>query len=101
MTERTILKPKFHDGPSESDGDIRLKQRLFTYETDAGLVGGQDISVMFTLDASASEVWPYVRDFNLWQNSYGYFYSGTIGDLYSDEKLALGTQTFRITVRLP
>jgi hypothetical protein len=97
----TVDAPTFHEGPSVDDGDVHLRQRLFTYETADGLVAGQDISVSFTLDRGAGDVWPFVRDFNLWQNAYGYFYSGNLGQLYGDETLQLGTGTFRITVRLP
>jgi hypothetical protein len=100
-TGGTVDAPTFYEGPSVSDGDVHLRQRLFTYETGAGLVGGQDISVSFVLDASAAAVWPYVSDFNLWQNAYGYFYSGVLNELYRDETLQLGTETFRITVKLP
>jgi hypothetical protein len=36
---------------------------------------------MFTLGRTAAEVWPYFKDLNLWQNAYGHYYSGVVGDL--------------------
>jgi len=42
---------------------------------------GTTTNVMFTIDRPAKAVWPYLRDFNLWQNSYHHYYSGVAGDL--------------------
>jgi len=97
----TVSAPRVYDGPSRSDDGAIVDSRLFSYDTDAGLVTGYEISVQFTLNGTAAEVWPFVKDWNAWQNSYGYYYDGVVGDLYSDESLDLGKETFRITVKSP
>jgi hypothetical protein len=97
----TVAAPRVYEGPSRSDDDAVVNSRLFSYDTDSGLVTGYEISVQFTLNGTASEVWPYMKEWNAWQNPYGYFYNGVVGDLYNDETLDLGTETFRITVRNP
>lgn len=73
--------PRFYDGPSYSKDDVRMNYQYYTYPTDSGLVSAGVLSVMFTIDRPAKAIWPIFRDFNLWQNAYGYFYSGVIGDL--------------------
>ena len=95
----TVRVPRYYDGPEDVHGDVILKQRYFTYRTDMGIVAGCDMNVMFTLDRPARVVWPYVKDFNLWQNSYGHYYSGVLGDLYSNADLTIGSETFRISDR--
>jgi hypothetical protein len=97
--EGTVTTPTFYDGPAEVQGDEKLHQRFFTYRTDAGLVVGYELNVMFTLERPASTVWRYVRDSTLWQGGYGYHYSDVLGELYSRDDLGLGTETFRITVK--
>jgi len=96
IAEGTGQAPHYYEGPTHIHGDVRLHQRLFSYETNAGLVAGWNMSVMFTIDRSAKEVWPYLKDFNLWQNSYDYYYTGVVGDLYSSQEGNLGEKTFRI-----
>jgi hypothetical protein len=76
------------DGPADVDGDVRIHQRFYTEDTEAGKVVGKTLSVLFTIDRPASVVWPHLKDFNPWQNDYGHYYSGVIGDLEG--------QTFRI-----
>jgi hypothetical protein len=44
-------------------------------------VAGKTFSVMFTVDQPARHVWPQLKDFNAWQNPYGHYYSGVVGDL--------------------
>lgn len=80
-TEGTVLRPKFYEGPSEALDDIYLHQRFFTYRSDAGLISGKTFKVRFVVDRPASAVWPYLKDMNLWQNPYGQYYSGIVGDL--------------------
>jgi len=77
----TALSPKYFEGPVYGKDDVRMHQRYFTYQADAGLVTGKNSNVMFTIDRPAKQVWSYLKDFNLWQNSYGYYYSGVVGDL--------------------
>jgi len=84
-TERVV---SWTDGPSDVDGDVKVHQRFYTEDTKAGKVVGKTLSVLFTIDSPASEVWPHLKDFNPWQNEYGHYYSGVIGDLEG--------QTFRI-----
>jgi hypothetical protein len=97
----TLQAPRYYDGAQSSDGDVHLRGRVFTYETDDGLVGGYEIGVMFTIDRPAATVWPHFKDWEPWQREHGYFYSSAPGGLYSSEQLDLGTETFRITVRNP
>jgi hypothetical protein len=91
----TLKAPKFYDGPEHSGDDVHLRAKLFTYETSDGVVGGYEIGAMFKINAPAALVWPQFKDWNLWQGHYHY-YSAPPGDLYSDEQLDLGTETFRI-----
>ncbi|MEP7242922.1 MAG: hypothetical protein ABI885_04475 [Gammaproteobacteria bacterium] len=71
----------YYEGPADINCDERVHQRYFTYHTDQGLVAGVDCSVMFTIDRQARDVWPYLKDFNLWQNEHRHYYSGVLGDL--------------------
>ena len=71
----------FYEGPSDVQGDVHLRIRYFTYQTAEGLVAGRNTNEMFTIDRPAKSVWPYLKDFNLWQNAYGFYYSGVVGDL--------------------
>jgi hypothetical protein len=96
LVSHTARVAKYIDGPVAIDGDIVLRQRFFSYETDVGLVTGADINVMFTIDRSAREIWPHFKDFDRWQNANSYFYTGVVGDLYSSPERNLGTQRFRI-----
>src|SRR5688572_26059738 len=80
-TEGTALAPKFYEGPSVVHGDIRQHRRYYTYRIDSGKVAGYAVSVMFTIERPAKEVWPYFKDFNLWQNCRDHYYSGVAGDL--------------------
>jgi len=76
------------EGPRDVDGDVHIHQRFYTEDTEAGRVVGKTLSMLFTIDAPAREVWPHLKDFNPWQNEYGHYYSGVIGDLEGE--------TFRI-----
>jgi hypothetical protein len=79
--EGAASRRRYQEGPVESCGDVHLRQRYYTCETDAGLIAGKDFNVMFTVDQPAKDVWRCLKDFNLWQNAYGYFYSGVVGEL--------------------
>jgi hypothetical protein len=74
-----------HQGPTRVEGDLHLNRQFFTYEIDAGLVAGSLLSVMFTIERPARDVWPYFKDFNLWQSQLSHFYSGVLGDLEGEE----------------
>jgi hypothetical protein len=84
-TERVV---NWTEGPNDVDGDVKIHQRFYSEETQAGLVVGKTLSILFTIDRPAEDVWPHLKDFNPWQNEYGHYYSGVIGDLEG--------QTFRI-----
>jgi hypothetical protein len=84
-TERVV---NWTDGPRDVDGDVHIHQRFYTEDTEAGKVVGKTLSMVFTIDRPAKDVWPHLKDFNPWQNEYGHYYSGVIGDLEG--------QTFRI-----
>jgi len=73
-----VQDPRYYDEAPVIQGDVSLHARYFTYKTEAGLVAGDNFSVMFTIDQPRKEVWPYFRDFNLWQS---FYYSGVVGDL--------------------
>ena len=77
----SALSPKFLPGPQYIQDDVHLGYKFYNYPTELGLVSAGVLSVMFTVDAPVREVWPYFKDFNLWQNGYGYTYSGVVGDL--------------------
>src|SRR5687767_9270596 len=77
----TVLAPKYYEGPVDIAGDVHVRIRYFTYLTDEGLVSGRNTNHMFTIERPARQVWPYIKDFNLWQNAYGFYYSGVVGDL--------------------
>jgi hypothetical protein len=79
--EGTILNPKHHGGLTDINADVCLRQQFYTYRTTTGVVVGKTFNVMFTIDQPAAKVWPYFKDFNLWQNSYNHYYSGVLGDL--------------------
>ena len=80
-TAGTVQAPNYYEGPADIQDDVHLSQRYFTYRTDGAWVAGKTFNVMFTIERSAKDVWPYLKDFNLWQNSYGHYFSGVMGDL--------------------
>ena len=79
----TRLNPRYVDGPALPDfnvnGDLCLHERLYTYRANDRLVAGWVMNVMFTIDRSPDKVWPYLKDFNLWQPNH--YYSGVLGDM--------------------
>ncbi len=83
--------PRYREGPVIIDGDVQLRRRYFTYDTDDGLVVGTALNVAFVIDYPVAKVWPYFKDFNLWQNPHSHYYSGVLGDLEG--------RTFRISVK--
>jgi len=90
--ESTAGFRNYHEGPSEVHGDVRLHQRYFTYKTASGWVAGKTFNVMLSLDRPAKDVWPLVKDFNLWQNCDHHYYSGVLGDLEGESvRLTLGS----------
>jgi hypothetical protein len=92
LIEGTVHAPEYYEGLSDINGDAYQHRRYFTYRTNAGLVTGTTTSVMFTIERPAKEVWPYFKDFNLWQNSYHHYYSGVVGDLEGETvRLIIGS----------
>jgi hypothetical protein len=41
---------------------------------------GRNNTDVFTIDRPARDIWPFIKDFNLWEGSH-FVYSGVIGDL--------------------
>src|SRR2546430_10199387 len=81
ITEGTTSVPRSYEGPVDVSDDVSVRQRYYTYRTDAGWVACKTLNVMFTIDQPVKDVWRYFKDFNLWQNSYHHYYSGVVGDL--------------------
>ena len=80
--EGTERSPHFYESFADVNGDECVHSKLYTYTLPDGQpVVGTTKSVMFTIDRPAKEVWPYLKDFNLWQAAYGHHYSGVLGDL--------------------
>ncbi len=77
----TPESPRYYAGPTYSADDVQINRQYFSYITDTAVVAGSLLSIMFSFDAPAEAVWPCFKDFNLWQNSYGYYYSGVVGEL--------------------
>ena len=69
----TAADPNYYDGIDEIHEDVRQNTRLFTYRCAEGLVAGNRTSVAFSIDRPASEVWPYARDWNTWQNQSSHY----------------------------
>ena len=99
--------PNYYDGPAEVLGNIRLRQRFFSWKVDGGWISGKTFNVAWTVDAMAAEVWPYFKDFNLWQNSYGHYYSAILGDIegqmcrLSDKPNEPGPHQYRVARVIP
>jgi hypothetical protein len=74
----TAHAPHYYEEPPVIQDDVWLRVRFFAYQTHAGLVAGDNFSVLFSIDRPAKQVWRYFRDFNLWQS---FHYSGVAGDL--------------------
>jgi hypothetical protein len=73
---------------------------MFPYSNASGLFVGWQASVRFTIDAPREKVWPFFKDFNLWQNPYGYYYSRVIGNCYRKATTGeLGEERLSITVK--
>jgi uncharacterized protein YndB with AHSA1/START domain len=58
---------------------MQIRQRFFIYKEDGGIMSGDELSVMFTLDRPPREVWPYFKDFNVWHSAQNY-YTAVVGD---------------------
>ena len=78
VTASDVAKPPM--SYAEVHGDVGLHQKFFVSTTDGVVTGGKNFSVKFVIDRPAKDVWAILKDFNLWQNPYGYYYSGVIGD---------------------
>lgn len=90
-TAGTAADPNYYDGIDEVHDDVKLNTRLFIYRGDKGLVAGNRTSVSWTIDAPASQVWPYAKDWNTWQSPFNHFYSGVLGEL-EGKTFALSTK---------
>jgi hypothetical protein len=74
----TALAPRHYQGPTEIREDVKLNRQYFSYLAEEGLVAGSLLSVMFTIERSAAEIWPHLRDFNRWLSDR--YYSVVVGD---------------------
>jgi|SRR5579872_7257314 len=97
----TLHNPHYFEAHRDKNGDVHLHTRLFTYDTDAGIVAGGVWNVVCTIERPAKIVWQYFKDFNLWMNSYGYYWPGVLGDLYASEERNIDKKTFPITIKKP
>ena len=77
----TPERPDYHGGYEHVDGDVWVYGQTFSYRTGQELVAGATLSTRFTVDRPTRDVWPYLKDFNLWQAPAGYRYTGVVGDL--------------------
>ena len=79
--EGTVSELKYDEGPVYVNDDIWLHERYYTYKADERLVSGWTMTAVVIFDRPVRDVWPYVKDWNLFMNSYGYYWSGVAGDL--------------------
>jgi hypothetical protein len=77
----TLLTPRWYESFADVNGDEQVHSKLYSFVDDGQLVVGTTKSVMFTVDRPADEVWPVLKNPNLWQSEYGHHYSGVVGDL--------------------
>jgi hypothetical protein len=71
--------PRFFEAFTDTRQDVHLHGRYFTYRNSQGLVAGATVNVSFAVAKPVSQVWPYYKNFNLWQPHH--YYTGVVGDL--------------------
>ena len=87
-----VTDPTFHEGIDYSEDNFSYRIRHYTYMTDEGAAAGLVASAMFTLDATSTDVWQYMKDFNSFEGPFGIRYvtdSGeraVWGDMYDSEE---------------
>jgi hypothetical protein len=82
VSDGTAIAPNWTAQEEEVRNGTSLHSKTYTFRLDDGqLEIGAVTSVMFTVDRPAKDVWPHLSDFNGWQNEYGHYYSGVIGEL--------------------
>ncbi len=97
----SITSPRYYDRVDYKRDDVAYKQKNYTYMSAKGPVVGLVSSLICTIDAPSSEVWPYLKDFNSFEGPFGIRYTGqddqlvVWGDLYTDEDHNLGQQTLQ------
>jgi hypothetical protein len=97
----TLHAPHYLEAHKDQNDDVHLRTRLFTYDTDSGIVAGGVWNIVCTIDRPVKQVWPFFKDFNLWMNSYGYYWPGVLGDMYTSEERDVDRKTFPITIKKP
>ena len=78
--EGTFLDPKNLGASHQKKASDTMNINYFSFEETGITTAGINLSVKFTIDASAAELWPYFKDFNSWFNGYGYYFKGEPGD---------------------
>lgn len=104
--ESTAQDRNYYEGTVDINGDERIHSRYYTYRRGERLIAGVATSVMFTLDRPAKDVWPVLKDFNLWNRGH-HHYSGVVGDLegrtfrLSDQPDEPGPHYFEVVKVIP
>lgn len=92
--ETNKMSGEFSRGSSE---DMILSHHIIPPEKkDKFMVGGKVFRVKLVLDRPAKEVWPILKDFNLWQGwkdgkRYGFYYDAIVGDS-EGKKIQMGAK---------
>jgi uncharacterized protein YndB with AHSA1/START domain len=71
----------YTDGPDDVHDDVRMTQQYYIHDTPSGRMVGKTSNVTFVLPSGPADVWPFLKDFNQWQNGDSHYYSGVVGDL--------------------
>lgn len=97
LPDGNVQSPNYHECcPADDQNDVSLRTRIFTYKTDRGIVSGAIWSVIITIDRPAKQVWPYIKNWNLWMSPF--HWPGVVGDLYKREERDFEKGTFRLTL---
>lgn len=97
LPEGSVQAPNYHECcPADVQNDVSLRTRVFTYKTGQGIVSGAIWNVIVTIDRPAKQVWPYLKNWNLWMSPFRW--PGVVGDLYDREERDFEKGTFRLTV---
>jgi len=76
----TALQPVCHAVFVQGNDEFFYNRDIFSYESGGEKTVGYNANIQFTVASPARRVWPIFKDFNLWQNDFGHYYSGAFGD---------------------